>query len=318
MELHLLFLSALFVLLVGCSSNYTNRYALYTSDKKGYSASQIEPLLDEVLEKEGPTILFVHGRGSEPKKSLQGGTLVTGLAVHKLEKGYGSNVVMFSWDSEAGFGFKDRTRPLSKIDNAVISFSEVLEGIQNYKKKNPQSEDIALIVHSMGNIVVETYVRSKGDWISNGNLPLFSNVILSSPDSDDVGHAEWVEKISAIDSVYVTINKWDKVLNKSYDERDPNSTPMGLEPGTNLAPKAVYIDLSEAGENEGGKNKRHENFDKRGMYDQVYVCTFFHQALTGQPVILNNENSNVVILNKRYKLKYNKDGKNICFRSKTT
>ena len=54
------------------------------------------------------------------------------------------------------------------------------------------------------------------------------------------------------------------------------------------------------------------------MYDQVYVCTFFHQALTGQPVVLNNENSNVVILNKRYKLKYNKDGKNICFRSKTT
>ena len=98
--------------------------------------SQVDLVLDKILPKSGPTILFVHGRGNEPKKSLKGGLFVQGLAVHKLETDYGANVIMFNWDSKRGNGLKDRSRPLSKMEDAANSFSVVLQGIRSYVNKN--------------------------------------------------------------------------------------------------------------------------------------------------------------------------------------
>jgi len=307
-------------LLAACASPlpFDPNKRLYKSDQVGYPISALPILLDKLLEEDKPVILFVHGRGEEPNKSLRlkGGLIVEGRAVHKLESGYNANVLMFNWNSKRGgwwFGFKDRELPLSKMPEASKAFNQLLEGIKLYRKNNPQSRPIALIVHSMGNIVIETMINNNGGWIDNGGEPLFSNIVLSSSDANDIGHAAWVEKISSSENVYVTINADDHILNKSTDQRPVGAAALGLEPGDELASRTIYIDVTKLGSERGTITDRHELFNKPGMHKQIYVCSFFQQSLTGHTVVLNTQNSTEVIPGQRYKLKFERDGANDCF-----
>ena len=290
---------------------------LYTSDKVGHPISKLPDLLDSLLADDKPVILFVHGRGKEPKKSLrlEGGLFVEGMAVHKLESGYKANVLMFNWDSERGMGLKDRSRPLSNMPAASQSFAKVLEGIKQYRQNKPESKPIALIVHSMGNIVIETVVRDQEGWVDNEGKPLFSNVVFSASDADDISHARWVEDVSATENVYITINADDKILRKSNDHRPIDTAALGLEPGNRLANNATYLDFTNLGSKKGKKTERHELFNKPGMHDQIHVCEFFQQALTGRSVSLNAQNSTEVVSGQRYKLKYKRDATNDCFKN---
>ena len=290
---------------------------LYTSDKVGHSIDKLPILLDRLLANGKPVILFVLGRGNEPEKSLEGGGFVTGLAVHKLEDGYDANVLMFNWDSKRKsglFNIKDRSRPLSNMSNASQAFAKVLRAISQYRSDKPNSRPIALLVHSMGNIVIETVVKDQNGWIENDGSPLFSNIILSSSDANNQGNSIWVEKISATEKVYVTINANDKVLLKSNNSRPSGMAAVGLEPGTTLANGAVYVDFTGLGKTPGSKKETHEMFgkSKKSMMNQVHVCEFFQQALSGQPVSLNTQNSSEVVTGQRYKLKFKRDATNPC------
>jgi esterase/lipase superfamily enzyme len=286
---------------------------LYTSDKIGHPINNLPDLLDRLLVDGKPVILFVHGRGNEPKKSLEGGTFVEGKAVHKLEKGYNANVLMFNWDSKAKSP-KDRSRPLSNMPAASKALAQVINGIKQYREENPDSRRIALLAHSMGNIVFETMIKNNGEWFAtSNNEPLFSSVLLSASDANDIGHKTWVEKISAIENVYITINAHDRVLIRSKDERPNNAKALGLGPGNMLAGKAIYVDATKLGKREGKKIKAHELFNKPSMHQQVNLCNFFQQTLTGQPVVLNSLNSTEVISGQRYKLNFVRDTDNVCF-----
>ncbi len=317
------FVPIVFFLLTACASQpqsktllFDSTKRLYTSDQVGHPISALPVLLDKLLEDGKPVILFVHGRGKEPNKSLRqkGGMFVEGRAVHKLEDGYKANVLMFNWDSERGAGFKNRSRPLSNMPAASQALTRVLEGIKEYRKNKPQSHPISLIVHSMGNIVIETLVKNRGGWIDNEGQPLFSNIVFSASDADNSGHAAWVEKISAVENVYVTINADDKILKKSNDQRRSGAAALGLKSGNRLANGAIYLDVTKMGSSRGTATKRHELFNKPGMHDQVYLCRFFQQALTGQSVMLNTQNAIEVISGQRYKLKFERDGSNGCFK----
>lgn len=300
MNYKLIIFPIIFSLITSCaglskkqSLNFESDKQLYTSNQVGHPISQLPVLLDNLLSDGKPVILFVHGRGKEPNKSLrhEGGLLVEGKAVHKLESGYDANVLMFNWDSERGNGFKDRKRPLSNMPAASQAFAQVLDGIKQYRQHNPQSNPITLFVHSMGNIVIETMIKNKDGWMDNDGEPLFANVVFSASDADDINHAEWIEKVSATENVYITINADDKILKKSNDQRPDGRAALGLEPGIKLAKKVTYIDITNLGEKKGKKTERHELFNKPGMHDQIYVCEFFQQVLTGQTVLLNNQNS---------------------------
>ena len=71
-------------------------------------------------------------------KSLQGGTIVKGLAVPKIELGYNASVLMFNWDSAFPFGnFLDRDRALGNMPAAAISLGKLLSGIKDYRQANP-------------------------------------------------------------------------------------------------------------------------------------------------------------------------------------
>lgn len=295
------------------SLDFNPELPLYTSDKIGHSIAELPALLDGLLADGKPVILFVHGRGNEPKKSLEGGSVVKGRAVPKLEEGYDANVLMFNWDSKRGHGRKDRGRPLSNMPAASQALIQVLKGIKQYRKNNPQSRPIALLVHSMGNIVIEYIVKIQGGWVGNSGEPLFSNVVFSASDADNIGHTTWVENVSAIENVYITINSDDKILNMSNDQRPANVAALGLDPGDRLANNVTYVEVTNLGAKEGNETKRHELFNKPGMHDQVYVCKFFQQALTGRPVLFSTQNSTEVVSGQRYKLNHKRDRNDACF-----
>lgn len=257
---------------------------LYTSDDRAWRPDQLPEVLDALQSIGRPLVLFVHGRGGEPRKSLQGGTFTRGLAVHKVELGYDVRVLMFNWDSDFPFGnLRDRERPLSHTDAAARSLGQVLQGLQAWQAAHPAAPRPALLVHSMGSIVVQKAVQN-GHWPVQG--PLFSSVLLSQPDADDVGHAAWLEPLARRERVFVSFNRDDGVLLKSTDARPEGAHALGLGTEQPLASHATYVDLTHMGRL-GEKDDDHEVFGKGAMNGQIHVCRFFTQVLTGQAVVLD-------------------------------
>ena len=257
---------------------------LYTSDGKAWRIDQVEALMHGLEASGKPLILFVHGRGKEPGKSLKGGTFTKGLAVHKLELGYDARVLMFNWDSAfEGFNLFDRTLPLSHTEAGAKALGQVLEALIKHAATTPKARKMALLAHSMGAVVVEKAVE-KAYW--PGVKHLFSAVLLSQPDADDVGHSVWLNRLAQREKVFVTLNADDHVLLRATDERTPDRHALGLGTDEPLAPLATYIDLSRMGAL-GKKDEDHEVFGKGAMNGQLHVCHFFEQVLKGQPVLLD-------------------------------
>jgi hypothetical protein len=298
---------------------YDAETSFYTSDCKGYSVSEIEDVLDKFFLMEKPIILFVHGRGNEPKKSLKGGTVVRGLAVHKLESQYNAKVLMFSWDSkkESGiFNIFDRERPLKNIPVASNKLDKLLTRIKQYRLNKHKNKPFVLLAHSMGTIVLKSLIENEElkSWPSTEGA-IFSNVIISSSDADNIDHEDWVQKIASIERTYITFNNDDKILKNSKEARKKGAVALGLNPGNKFAQDAKYINLTGLGLSidiqDKGKNDHHEMFNKKSMFNQVYMCQFYNSALTGSEPIMNLKNAE--INGQIYNLKSKIDKNNICF-----
>jgi esterase/lipase superfamily enzyme len=269
------------LIVAGCASTslglrYDPNKLVYTSDAKGFASAELKPLFDRLLSDTKPLVLFVHGRGDEPNKSLSparfGGHL--GGGVGKLEQ-YGTNVVMFSWDSKAAAGNRDdRRRPLGNMPDAAKNLDTVLAALSQSVAEHANHPPVTLLAHSMGSIVVQTYLQDH-------SLParVFTTVVLSSPDADRPGHRVWVDKIAPVAPVFVTANKNDIVLNKSLDAREPPSArALGLDPGSEVSQSATYIYLDDI--------KAHEIFTERGSHPEI--ARFFTSVFEGKPVALGS------------------------------
>ena len=256
---------------------------LYTSDSKAWRLDELPEVLDMLFASHKPVVLFVHGRGKEPNKSLNGSTFTTGKAVHKIELGYGVRVLMFNWDSAfKGLNVFDREVPLSHTPAGAVALGIFLKGWSQYAAAHPAVAKPCLLVHSMGSIVLQRSVQD-GHW--PGGQRLFSSIVLSQPDADERDHAAWLERLAKQERVFVTLNRDDNVLKKSNDARPIGTHALGLGVGDVLAPSATYIDLSRMGP-VGDKDDDHEVFGKGAMDGQLCVCQFFSNALTGKPVPL--------------------------------
>jgi len=94
---------------------FNSQTPLYTSDASPWRLDQLSDVLDQLSARSKPIVIFVHGRGKEPNKSLKGASFIKGLAVPKIEVGYDVSVLLFSWDSAfPGVAFLDRSRALAR------------------------------------------------------------------------------------------------------------------------------------------------------------------------------------------------------------
>jgi esterase/lipase superfamily enzyme len=292
------------LLLASCQTNsfVDGRYVYLSNHREGYSKAKISEAFGTAAKDNEPVVLFIHGRGNEPKKSLDGTGLIArigdvkGMAVHKLEK-LEVKVLMFSWDSmrHRGFlelDFYDRERPLGNTTAAAQRLVEVI----NILNSLPRRPKMVLIAHSMGSIVVQRYVRDHGAFPEG----LFSNVLLSSADADNDGHADWVQTLTKTARVYVTVNEHDCILLDATDGRDPEKTSLkslGLDPGVELARGAIYVRLSDTIHGMP-KLTAHEAFSS----DFPYVRDFYRTVLHGGEVDLRDSTRIAVVKDNVYRL----------------
>lgn len=261
---------------------------LYTSDARAWRMEEFGAVMRDLTARGRPVVFFVHGRGKEPGKSLLGGTFTQGKAVHKIERGYDVSVLMFNWDSAfRGFNFLDREVPISHTAAGAESLGRLLGALWEFQRGTPAVPKPALLIHSMGSIVAQKAV-------SNGHWPdvkgLFSSVLFSQPDADDVGHSDWLGKLAERERTYVTFNRDDHVLKRSNDARPAGAQALGLGTVQPLSKRASYVDISAMGPL-GKKDEDHEVFGKGAMNGQVHLGRFFIQTLTGETVRLDPQDN---------------------------
>lgn len=294
---------------------YNADYPLYTSDAEKFKFTEVAKALDKVFAADLPVVLFIHGRGNEPQKSLIGGTFVEGNAVKKLEEQYKIKVLLFNWNSKAASMY-DRSAPLSHMTEAADSLKKVLTEFENYfnrpeNKNKKTAKKITLLVHSMGSIVLQTYVQKNAPL--EKNQALFSQILLTSPDAANIQHAEWLSKISEVENVFISINKNDDVLEKSTDGRKAAEKALGLHPVQPYSVKTTYLDLTGLGDAPNKATGAHEIFNKEKMKNQVYLCQIFDQLLTGRKPDLGA--ATIATKHSNYlKIKFNTSKTEKCFR----
>jgi len=270
------------------SIKYDENLLVYTSDAKGFASNELRPLFDRLLGGSRPIVLFIHGRGKEPGKSLQGAGFFAGLAgveghaVAKLEA-YGVVVVMISWDSERSgfliFGLSDRARSLGNTAAGAQRLGVVLdslgESLQSREQLHLTHPPITLLAHSMGTIVLQKYIEQNNGFRRQTAGPTFTNVLISSADADNIGHATWVDKIANVEHVFITTNPDDPTLVKSDEGRPANAVALGRNPGNALSQGATYAVISI---------KAHEIFTKR--LDHPELSNFFGTSFVSDVVPL--------------------------------
>lgn len=263
---------------------FQDQLLVYTNDKKGAPRESVKDVFVKALTGNKPVVLFVHGRGDEPQKSLGPARLLglLGGAVKKIEQ-HGVTVVMFSWDSKHGDGREDRSRPLANMARSAERFGQVLDELVRAQAeldtRGIRRQPITLLAHSMGTIVLPTYL-SRADRRWPGAQPLFRAAVLTSSDADREGHHTWVDEIGRVERVFVTINPADKVLTESAKDRTRASGPLGQNRGTVRSSRATYIFLRDGA---------HELFAK-GSHQKLFETLFRRDLATlpapGQDLVL--------------------------------
>ena len=277
--------AALACLLPSCgfAMNYDKSMLTYTSDLRGYEEAQVAEAFDAAATAGTPIVLFVHGRGDEPGKSLEGTGFILrsidieGRAVAKLEA-YGTRVVMFSWDSKRGgfkLDFNDRKRPRENVPEASRRLGKVLASFRNWSAARPAHPPVVLLVHSMGSLVLQKCLDD-GLWPVGDGTRLFSAVILTAADADDIGHDAWLRKLPHDEAVYVTLNPGDHILKDSTEHRPAGAAALGrgMRPGMPLAPNATYVDL-HTDSRTAQKFQPHEIFNKCAARGHAQIARFF-------------------------------------------
>ena len=213
-------------------------------------------------------VIFVHGFNQSFLDNL--------TKCREIQRIYGVNVLVFSWPSnQGGFITNEYKKARAAARGATNAFDHMMEKLQRYLGDLPFDATcrlrLSLMAYSMGNYVLENFVRAS---VFEGETGLFDNVVLTQADVDLEGHAEWVEKITNVRRVYVTINEDDSVLRWSECANPPRlgNTARGLTAGN-----AVYLDFTD-GRNVGST---HGIFYKTAKRNKV-VRQIFQRALTGK------------------------------------
>lgn len=254
------------VILCGCGSSFNPRNRLMVAPDKSFPISSIDQNLTLVLMENKPLLFYIHGRGDEPKKSVDKKILV------RLEKEYGIKVLMFNWDSK-GFVL---SRPVERALESAPYLNEVVEKIVEFRKQHPESQiiPISLLVHSMGSIVLRKSLEADLN-LSFNDEPIFTNILITGSDEDAQEHDKWIQKLKAKGTIILTFNENDGTLRWSFHSL--GKTPLGKGPVPPLASNIYYLDVT------GLVGTTHRLFLKNLQHNQVSICRIISSMIRSEP-----------------------------------
>jgi hypothetical protein len=234
-------------------------------------------------------VVAVHGYGQSFAASLE--------EAHVLEQRYQGerrdqqiNVILFSWPSRPGGVVLEAVSAYRRAQAAAVpaaaALAIVLERVWSFfaapalkgekaigaTPAVPPVRDfsLCLLVHSQGNLVLETLARNKALAMTTVRL---DTLILHQADVDASDHQEWVDRIPFANDVVITLNAWDAILRLS-DAINPERLGIAR---SGFGSRATYFDFT------GGRrvDKEHNLFLD---VDNTLVRLFCQRALTGFPV----------------------------------
>lgn len=247
-------------------------------------------------------LFFVHGFNNDVPAVLD--------RAEQLAQTYGVEVVPFSWPANGG-GVKgvasyksdkrDAMASVGALDRAVAKLSELLQALHKDHVAHIEAEanrrfgndaekwdrffsaqaqkwcpfTVNMMLHSMGNYVFKHLLQSTS---YRGDALVFDNVVMVAADTNNAGHAEWVDRIQCRGRIFVTINERDSALAASRLKLGEQQLarlghcPYGLD-----ARKAVYVDFTD----QPHVSDSHAYFEGRPLRN-ARVKAFFQKALNGE------------------------------------
>ena len=121
-----------------------------------------------------PIVLYVHGRGDEPSKSIREGIL------RSLADEYGVMPILFTWPSGEGL-FPER-----EARDTGSALGDVLGQLRDLRSASTAGLTVSLLTHSMGSFVLEGFLGNYTGWLPGG---LLDSVVISSSSSTVDRHA---------------------------------------------------------------------------------------------------------------------------------
>lgn len=217
-------------------------------------------------------VLYIHGYNKPFVETLE--------QAYLIEQLYNVEVLLFSWPSNTGgfplFEYRQARRVAQASFGALDALLEkYARALQEWLTPQDSAALMAcdsttnLLVHSLGNYLLEHYVLSQA---YQAETRLFTNVVLSQADVNSVNHIKWLDQIVVGQRTYATINENDKILGWSETQNPPR---LG-KTLANLEGKTVqYYDFTRG----KGVGKKHQLW---GEVKNADVTRFFNAVLNGK------------------------------------
>jgi len=245
------------------SPTFNDACRLVTAPCDRAPIGDITEVLDALYSTGKPVVFYVHGRGEEPKKTSDDGIVI------KLESEYGVGVLMFNWDSKG----EGRRRPVDKAQASVPELRDVIGRIAAYRKAHPEKAAPTLLVHSMGSILLRGAAEGVSFKTDDGTA-IFSNILVTGSDEESKGHADWVKKLAAKNTILFAVNKHDAVLIAASHPK--GFTPLGRQVILPVAQNAFYLNATSL------VGLQHRLFAKKAQKDNVAICRIFTAMMRGE------------------------------------
>lgn len=209
--------------------------------------NDIKSVLEGYL-KESPQkdiLFYVHGRSRTLEKELRRSA--------EIEKVHGLKVLMMHWDSWSS----TISRPTDHAENSGDELRDAVNEIREFKEEHAdifQNKKIFILFHSMGNLILKSYVENFYD--DTLNTPIFDAAIFNAPDAPYRHHKDWLSKVNLSHKQYILMNKNDAILNASklldisrdnfFDDRVGLGIKFYYHSNKVLASNVLYFDITRA------------------------------------------------------------------------
>lgn len=231
-------------------------------------------------EKPGNWLFFVHGAGKTFQRAV--------WRAFDIAHYHDMNVVAYSWPSAnpRDLSFKGFKYQLMKYQQSLPHFKKSFEIMKSFKKNcMEEGESLNLMLHSMGNMLLEDLINNKD--LDDMPNDLFDNLILNAASVKEENHKSWVEQLDMQKRIYITMNRGDVNL-KGVRAFLRQGIQLGQKVKSPPAENAIYVNFTKAIGFKLPPGKSHTYFMAETAEKHPEITAFYQDILNGKEIDVKN------------------------------
>jgi esterase/lipase superfamily enzyme len=198
-----------------------------------------------------------------------------------FQKVFKVEVIAFSWPADEGIkGATNYRSQKLEAQQSVYAFDRCLKKLNEYLIEFVDERcDLTfnLALHSMGNYLLKNFMKSSEH---ARDALIFDNIILMAADTNNEGHADWVDQLQHRTRIYITINEYDTALKLSAMKFGAlQKVRLGHYTKNLSSNKVVYLDFTHA----DGVGDSHAYFEGASLKN-TRIKEIFRKMFNGQTV----------------------------------